>query len=47
MSQMIRDGETRSLLRKRGYRALELSYTGYTDKKRDELCREIMSHLGK
>lgn len=46
-TQMMKDEELRTLLRKRGYRVLELSYAGYSDKKRDELCREIMSHLGK
>jgi len=45
--QRMKDEELRTLLRKRGYRVLELSYSGYSDKKRDELCREIMSHLGK
>ena len=44
-AQMIKDEELRSLLRKRGYRVLELSYNGYSDRKRDELCREIMSQL--
>ncbi len=28
------------------YRVLELSYTGYSDKKRDELYQEIISGLG-
>ena len=46
-SQMIKDEELRTLLRKRGYRILELSYGSYSDKKRDELYREIMSGLGK
>ena len=46
-SQMMKDEELRTLLRKRGYRVLELSYTGYSDTKRDELYGEIMSHLGK
>ena len=46
-AQMMKDEKLRSLLRKRGYRVLELSYTGYSDKKRDELYREIMSQLGK
>jgi hypothetical protein len=46
-AQMMKDEELRTLLRKRGYRILELSYGSYTDKKRDELCREIMSQLGK
>ena len=45
--QMMKDEELRTLLRKRGYRILELSYSSYTDKKRDELYREIMSGLGK
>ena len=46
-AQMVKDEELRTLLRKRGYRVLELSYTGYTDKKRDEFYREIMNGLGK
>ena len=46
-AQMVKDEELRTLLRRRGYRVLELSYTNYSDKKRDELCREIVSQLGK
>jgi very-short-patch-repair endonuclease len=46
-AQMMKDEELRTLLSKRGYRILELSYSGYSDKKRDELYREIMSGLGK
>ena len=46
-AQMMKDEELRTLLRKRGYRVLELSYTGYSDRKRDELYREIMKGLGK
>jgi very-short-patch-repair endonuclease len=46
-AQMMKDEELRTLLRKRGYRVLELSYTGYTDKKRDELCQEIVKQLGR
>ena len=46
-AQMVKDEELRSLLRKRGYRILELSYGSYTDKKRDELYREILNGLGK
>jgi len=44
--QTIKDEELRTLLRKRGYRILELYYNGYSDKKRDELYQEIMSNLG-
>ena len=46
-THMMKDEELRTLLRKRGYRMLELSYSSYSDKKRDELYREIMSGLGK
>src|SRR3989442_2478292 len=46
-NQMMKHEELRTLLRKRGYRILELSYTGYTDKKRDELYREIVKQLGR
>ena len=46
-SQMMKDEELRILLRKRGYRVLELGYSSYTDKKRDELYREIVKQLGR
>jgi len=46
-TQMMKDEELRTLLRKRGYRILELSYGSYSDKKRDELYREILNGLGK
>ena len=45
-SQMIKDEELRMLLRKRGYRILELSYDSYSDKKRDQLYQEILANLG-
>jgi len=38
---MVKDEELRSLLRKRGYRILELYYDSYSDKKRDRLYEEI------
>ncbi|TMI58185.1 hypothetical protein E6H18_03120 [Candidatus Bathyarchaeota archaeon] len=44
--QMMKDEELRTLLRKRGYRILELVYGSYTDKKGDELYREILNGLG-
>src|SRR5207247_10658941 len=46
-SQMIKDEELRSLLRKRGYKILELFYNNYTDKKRDQLYKEILESLGR
>src|SRR6266487_2428149 len=45
-SQMIKDEETRTLLRKRGYRMLELQYDSYSDKKRDQPYQEILDNLG-
>ncbi len=45
-AQMMKDEELRSVLRKRGYRILELYYDGYSDKKRDELYEEILRGLG-
>ncbi len=47
LRQMVKDEELRSLLRKRGYRIMELQYDSYSDKKRDELCLEILNGLGK
>jgi len=45
--QMIKDEELRSLLRKRGYRILELQYDSYSDKRRDQLYEEILCSLGR
>ena len=44
-AQMVKDEELRSLLRKRGYRILELYYDGYSDKKRDQLYQQILNDL--
>ena len=44
-TQMVKDEELRSLLRKRGYRTLELCYDSYSDKKRDQLCEQILIDL--
>jgi len=46
-SQMVKDEELRSLLRKRGYRILELSYSSYSDKRRDGLYGAILNALGR
>jgi hypothetical protein len=45
-SQMIKDEELRTLLRKRGYKILELHYGNYSDEKRDQLYHEILQALG-
>src|SRR5947199_4359913 len=39
-SQMIKDEELATLIRKSGYAILELCYGSYTDKKRDQLYEE-------
>ena len=46
-SQMVKDEELRLLLRKKGYRILELYYNSYSDKKRDQSYEEILNSLGK
>ena len=45
-AQMIKDEELRTLLRKRGYKVVELAYTDYSDKKRDELYHRLLNDLG-
>src|SRR5207249_5955227 len=44
-AQMAKDEELRSLLRKRGYRIVELYYNSYSDRKRDLLYEEIRDNL--
>jgi very-short-patch-repair endonuclease len=46
-AQMAKDEELRTLLRKRGYRILEICYESYSDKKRDQLYEEILNSLGR
>src|SRR5207249_3261922 len=43
--QMAKDVELRTLLRRRGYSVLELCYSNYSDKKRDELYEKIQKNL--
>jgi very-short-patch-repair endonuclease len=45
-TEAAKDEELRCLLRKRGYKVLELYYDNYSDKNRDELYEEIMNSLG-
>ena len=46
-AQMSKDEELGTLLRKRGYRMLELFYESYSDKKRDQLYEGIQNSLAK
>src|SRR5439155_14862658 len=46
-AQMAKDEEVRFVLRKRGYKILELCYDSYSDRKRDQLYEEIQLSLGK
>src|SRR5713101_6187156 len=45
-TQMMKDEELRSLLGKRGYRILVLSYNSYSKKQRDQLYQQILDNLG-
>src|SRR5713226_9224209 len=44
-AQAAKDEELRSLLRKRGYRILELYYGNYSDLKRNQLYQQILDQL--
>ena len=44
-AQMIKDEELRTLLRKRGYKVVELAYNDYSDRKRDELYQQLLNGL--
>jgi very-short-patch-repair endonuclease len=46
-TQAAKDKELRCLLRKKGYKILELYYESYSDKKRDLLYEQILDNLGK
>jgi very-short-patch-repair endonuclease len=45
-AQMVKDEELRTLLRKRGYKVVELAYSDYSDRKRDELYHQLLTGLG-
>jgi very-short-patch-repair endonuclease len=45
-AQMTKDEELRTLLRKRGYKVVELAYSDYSDRKRDELYHQLLTGLG-
>ena len=45
VAQSTKDEELRTVLRKRGYKVLELSYDNYSDKKRDEFYLLIVSSV--
>src|SRR6266852_1823466 len=45
-AQMAKDEELRLLLRKRGYTILELCYNSYSDKRRDQLYKQMLDSLG-
>src|SRR5437879_12623863 len=45
-AQMAKDEELRTILRKRGYRILELCYNSYSDKRRDQLYKQVLDSLG-
>src|SRR5438552_11540601 len=40
-AQMTKDEELRSLLRKRGYKVVELAYNNYSDKKRTDFYQQL------
>src|SRR5207245_11079565 len=46
-AQMIKDEELRCLLRKRGYKVVELAYNNYSNKKRDDLYQQLLDNLGR
>src|SRR5207244_10648226 len=43
ISQSVKDEEVRSLLRKKGYKVLELEYSHYSDKIRNQLYEMILA----
>ncbi len=46
-TQRVKDEELRTMLRKRGYRILELHYENYSDRARDQLYSELLASLGR
>ena len=45
LSRSVKDEEVRSLLRKKGYNVLELEYSHYSDKIRDQLYEMIVAEV--
>jgi len=45
MHQSVKDEEVRSLLRKKGYTVLELEYSHYSDKIRNQLYEMILAEV--
>src|SRR5438046_880550 len=45
-TQMAKDEELRIVIRKRGYRILELYYDNYSGTRRDQLYQQILDYLG-
>ena len=43
ISQSVKDEEVRALLRKKGYKVLELEYSHYSDKIRNQLYQMILA----
>ena len=43
INQSVKDEEVRSLLRKKGYKVLELEYSHYSDKTRNQLYEMILA----
>ena len=45
-TQMFKDEELRTLLRKKGYRVLELFYNSYSNRNRDGLYQQLLDDMG-
>jgi hypothetical protein len=43
---MFKDEELRTLLRRKGYRVLELFYNNYSSRNRDVLYQQLLDNMG-